>query len=88
MAGPDLAFSHTVRLIETIRNPKDGDLLVQLLDDAPVTVENVTKLLFFARTHLENTPRIEEVCIEYLRTNNAPVPEVKRAGCALDEFKD
>ena len=87
MAGSDLAFRHAMRLIEVIRNPKDGDLLVQLLDDAPVTVENVTKLLQFARTHLGNTPRIEEVCVEYLRANNAPIPEVKTTGCVLDEFE-
>lgn len=68
-----------MRLIQTVRAPIDGDLLVQLMDDAPLTPENVTKLLQFARSRLDATiggvmPQIEEVCSEYLRANNAPIP--------------
>ena len=100
MAGSDLAFQHAMRLINVIRNPKEGGLLVQLLDDAPLNVENVTKLLLFARWRWGGDniggifPKIEEVCTEYLCANNAPIPpRTPRCGepgfkSCLEEFND
>lgn len=63
--------------------------LTELLNGFPETVENVQKILKFAKENYVCGESLQTVCLGYLTANNAAPPEeVKAAGCVLDEFEE